>query len=272
MRVVGTTAQVVTAAMRSVTFDTTRQAFCVEAGITLGELYRELDWGWGVTIPGGSCQSVGIGGHATGGGFGMLSRQHGMVADHVEAVEVVTVGSNGTAKATIASRSANDPNRELWWAHTGGGGGNFGIVTRFWLRSPNATGSNPTTLLPQPPRALANTILTWQWSALGKADFVRLLGNYGAWHEQNSAPGAAATKLFSSLGASRKEFGVVSVVAQVDPTDSTASGLVAPYVNALRSGVSATPSVTSTGPLPWLTTVLNMPTVAAAYGITGPLR
>ncbi|MCM3887561.1 FAD-binding protein [Frankia sp. R82] len=258
--------------MRSVTFDASRKAFAVEAGVTLGELYRALDWGWGVTVPGGSCQTVGIGGHATGGGFGMLSRQHGIVADYIDAVEVVIVGANGVARAVVATGAQDDPNRELWWAHTGGGGGNFGVVTRFWLRSRSATTSDPTSLLPTPPRALANTVLTWSWSDLGRADFVRLLGNYGTWHELNSAPGSAGAKLFSALTAGRKEFGSVSVLAQVDPTDTAANGVVSSYLSAIRSGVAAVPTVFSSGNLPWLTTVLNLPTTAAVYAISGPLR
>ncbi|MFJ8686589.1 FAD-binding protein [Micromonospora wenchangensis] len=258
--------------MRSVTFDTTRNAFCVQGGVTLGDLYRRLDWGWGVTVPGGSCQSVGIGGHATGGGFGMLSRQHGIVADYLDAVEVVIVDATGTAKSVVASRAAGDPNRELWWAHTGGGGGNFGIVTRFWLRSATATGTNPSTLLPTPPGAVANTVLTWNWADVSRADFVRIMANYGTWHELNSAPGATGTKLFSALTANRSEYGRLSVVAQVDPTVSGNNTLRSSYVSAITAGVTATPTILDTGTRPWLTTTLNLPTTAAAFGITGPLR
>ena len=39
---------------------------------------------WNVTLPAGVCPTVGIGGHATGGGYGLLSRSHGVVADHIE--------------------------------------------------------------------------------------------------------------------------------------------------------------------------------------------
>src|SRR6185437_15568798 len=99
------------------------------------------------TIPAGMCPTVGIGGHCTGGGYGFLSRQHGAVVDHLEAVEVVVVDRSGTARTVRASRDPADPDHDLWWACAGGGGGNFGIVTRFWFRSPGATGADPGGLL-----------------------------------------------------------------------------------------------------------------------------
>jgi hypothetical protein len=58
----------------SVYYDRHRRAFAVEAGATLGRVYQSLDMSWGVTLPGGSCTGVGMGGHVTGGGFGRLGR------------------------------------------------------------------------------------------------------------------------------------------------------------------------------------------------------
>ncbi|WP_319687280.1 FAD-binding protein [Streptomyces sp. ME19-01-6] len=69
--------------MTAVYFDPGRNAFAVEAGATLGEVYRRLYLGWGVTIPGGWCPSVGVGGHVQGGSFGTLSRLHGLTVDHL---------------------------------------------------------------------------------------------------------------------------------------------------------------------------------------------
>jgi FAD/FMN-containing dehydrogenase len=40
-----------------------------------------------VTIPGGSCYSVGAGGHICGGGYGLLSRKYGLTVDHLVAVQ-----------------------------------------------------------------------------------------------------------------------------------------------------------------------------------------
>ena len=42
------------------------------------------------------------------------------------AVEVVTVDEAGRASSVVATRERSDPHRDLWWAYTGGGGGNFG--------------------------------------------------------------------------------------------------------------------------------------------------
>lgn len=129
--------------MTHVGYDPKFRAFVVEAGARLINVYEALYKGWGVTIPGGICYSVGAGGHIAGGGYGLLSRAHGLVVDHLYAVEVVVTDGKGGVRTVVATREKNDPNRELWWAHTGGGGGNFGLVTRYWFRSPGATGSEP---------------------------------------------------------------------------------------------------------------------------------
>ncbi|MEU4741758.1 hypothetical protein AB0G02_15010 [Actinosynnema sp. NPDC023658] len=49
---------------------------------------------WGTTIPGGSCATVGAGGHIVGGGYGLLSRRNGLTVDHLHGVEVVTAGAD----------------------------------------------------------------------------------------------------------------------------------------------------------------------------------
>jgi FAD/FMN-containing dehydrogenase len=124
-------------------------------GVTLGEAYRRLFAGWGVTVPAGWCPTVGAGGHVLGGGFGPLSRLLGLAVDYLYAVEVVVVDRRGRARRVVATRGRWDANRDLWWAHTGGGGGNFGVVTRYWFRTPGARSDDPSRLLPTPPGGLA---------------------------------------------------------------------------------------------------------------------
>ncbi|WP_157248413.1 FAD-dependent oxidoreductase [Nonomuraea typhae] len=180
--------------MNEVAFDAKRGAFVVEAGATLMQAYRTLYYGWGVTLPGGQCGGVAAGGHIMGGGYGPLSRRHGLTADYVHAVEVVVVDASGRARAVIADRG-----HDLWWAHTGGGGGNFGIVTRYWLRDPRARGNDPSQLLPRPPATVLSGVAIWGWEGMSKESFRRLLRNYGTWHERNSAADSPYTALWSSM-------------------------------------------------------------------------
>ena len=63
----------------------------VEGGATLWNVYETLFKEYNLTLPGGSCYSVGVGGHIVGGGYGLLSRQHGLTVDYLAAVDVVCV-------------------------------------------------------------------------------------------------------------------------------------------------------------------------------------
>ncbi len=104
----------------------------VEGGCTLWDVYSQMYKKWGVTILGGSCYSVGVGGHVCGGGYGLLSRLHGLTVDYLAGVEVVVVDENRQVHVVRAFHDDKVPEkRDLFWAHTGGGGGNFGIVTKY---------------------------------------------------------------------------------------------------------------------------------------------
>ncbi|MBY8853509.1 FAD-dependent oxidoreductase, partial [Saccharothrix sp. MB29] len=69
--------------MTDVAYDPTRRAFVVEAGARLMNVYEALFKNWNVTIPGGICYNVGVAGHISGGGYGLLSRAHGLTVDHL---------------------------------------------------------------------------------------------------------------------------------------------------------------------------------------------
>jgi hypothetical protein len=254
-----------------VSYDASRRAFAVQAGATLEKVYKTLYRGWGVTLPGGSCPSVGAGGHIAGGGYGVLSRLHGLTVDHLYGVEVVVVGADGTARLVTATREANDPNRDLWWAHTGGGGGNFGVVTRYWLRSPDATGTDPTTLLPKAPaEALVHTTVL-PWPGVTGDSFVRLIRNFGRWHEANSAPDSPTSALSAILALNQRSAGAIALLTQVN--DPAGEPLLTEFLDAVLAGIDA-PTRDAPRRLPWLhavyqtgtaTPVLNDPTLRADH-------
>ena len=71
----------------------------------------------------GTCPYVGSGGHAGQGGFGLLSRAWGLLADQITSLEIVT------ADGSILDASHTE-NEDLFWAATGAGA-SFGIITSF---------------------------------------------------------------------------------------------------------------------------------------------
>jgi hypothetical protein len=241
--------------MKRVYFDVERRAIAIEAGATVGEAFRALAEQWGTLVPLGEYPGVGIGGHVAGGDFGFLCRQHGLAADYLYAVEVVTVDGSGHARTVVATREPSDPNRELWWAHTGGGGGNFGIVTRYWFRSPDALGIDPGKLLPRTPDSVTTFTIEWSWDVLDERSFRRLLANYGRWSELNSSVDSPNTSLWSLLELHRKQFGKLFLRGLTTAGDA-AEGQIDDYLKSLSDGIAA-PQERKTATLSWLDFALN---------------
>jgi FAD/FMN-containing dehydrogenase len=244
-----------TSLMTNISYDPQMNAFAVEPGARLGEVYQKLFLGWGVTLPAGVSPNVGVGGHVVGGGFGFLCRQHGLAADHLYGVEVVVVDAMGTARSVVATREPSDPNRELWWAHTGGGGGNFGIVTRYWFRSPDATGNTPARLLPTAPASVLTFKATWDWHDVDEAAFTRLVRNYGEWCEQNSAADAPAANLYSTLALGHRQHGTLDLSGLVT-AGADADRLLDAHLAAITDGVGV-PHTRDTLRKSWLAFALD---------------
>ena len=225
-----------TSLMTGVDYDPEMDAFAVEAGATLGEAYRKLFLGWGVTIPAGETRELGVGGHVLGGAFGFLCRQHGLAADHLYGVEVVVVDEAGTARSVVATRETSDPNRDLWWAHTGGGGGNFGVVTRYWFRSPGARGPDPASLLPKAPNSVVAFRAAWRWEDIDEAAFARLVRNFGNWCERNRDADSPYAKLFSLLFLRHRQYGKVEMKG-LSTAGAEAERLFDEHLAAIADGV-----------------------------------
>ena len=206
--------------MKRVYYDAERGAVAVEAGATVGETFRTLFETWGVVIPLGEYPEIGLGGHVAGGAFGFLCRQLGLAADYLYAVEVVTVDERGRASSVVATREMSDPHRDLWWAHTGGGGGNFGVVTRYWFRSPGASGEDPAKLLPRAPESITTfkggmeLERTWTLAAFlhGPADLSPGRPRQEPlvlWCERNSDAASPFTSLWTLFEIHRQQFGKI---------------------------------------------------------------
>jgi hypothetical protein len=209
---------------------------CVLGGATLWNVYETLFKNYDLALPGGSCYSVGVGGHIVGGGYGLLSRQFGLVVDYLTGVDVVCVNRHGQARLVRARKG--DPKTEgLLWAHTGGGGGNFGIVTAYYF-----------TGLPRPPDQVRVAITAWQWDDLTQDSFATLLGNFGTFMQANSSPSSPYAGLFALLHANHMSAGKISMTTQVA---GPAFDLLGTFLTQLNAGMPTAPTTTVVT-LPWL--------------------
>jgi FAD/FMN-containing dehydrogenase len=140
----------------------------IGAGAQLIDVYAKL-WNRRVTIPAGSCPTVGISGLVLGGGVGFSGRKFGTTSDNVRQLTIVT--ADGRVRVCNAHQ-----NSDLFWACRGGGGGNFGIVTSFVF------GTHPV-------NRVSTFFIEWPW-----ADAARVVRAWQAW-----AP-HAPSGLFSVCG------------------------------------------------------------------------
>ncbi|MET8678434.1 FAD-binding oxidoreductase [Streptomyces sp. NPDC004647] len=115
----------------------------VGAGAKLIDVYSRLG-AHGVTVPAGSCPTVGISGLTLGGGHGVVSRAYGLTCDSLLSATLVTADGR-----TLTCDK--DRNRDLFWALRGAGNGNFGVVTELRFRTHKA------------PRAVS-AHLRWPWT------------------------------------------------------------------------------------------------------------
>jgi FAD/FMN-containing dehydrogenase len=126
-----------------VTVNQTAGTATIGAGAALVDVYAQLA-DQGVSIPAGSCPTVGLSGLTLGGGIGVVTRRYGLTCDRlIEADVVVADGSTLTCNATS--------HPDLYWALRGGGG-SFGVVTSMTLGTHAAD-------------PLAHAFVAWPWSA-----------------------------------------------------------------------------------------------------------
>jgi len=111
--------------MHQVDIDTDRKVAETGGGALLGNL-DDASLPHGLVTTAGVVSHTGVGGYTTGGGFGRLNRKYGLTIDNLVGAEIVT--ADGMVRYVDAQREP-----DLFWAIRGGGG-NFGVVTRFDYR------------------------------------------------------------------------------------------------------------------------------------------
>lgn len=112
-------------AMREVEVDPVRRVATVEGGATWREV-NDATSAHGLATTGGVISTTGVGGLTLGGGLGWLMGCHGLAVDNLLSVELVTAEGE-----ILEASEASHP--DLFWALRGGGG-NFGVASRFSFR------------------------------------------------------------------------------------------------------------------------------------------
>ncbi len=111
--------------MKALQIDVEGRTAWAETGLTAGE-YTTAAGVHGLATGFGDTGTVGIGGITLGGGVGYLVRKHGLTIDSLSAADIVTADGQ-------LLRVDNESHPDLFWAMRGGGG-NFGVATRFQFR------------------------------------------------------------------------------------------------------------------------------------------
>lgn len=89
----------------------------------------------GLFVPTGQCKKVALGGHVQTGGYGQLMRSFGLLADHVEELEIVTMAYDDDEKDMIAKVQTIDKSKpDVFFALLGGSPGNFGVLTHVQMK------------------------------------------------------------------------------------------------------------------------------------------
>ncbi|MEV5754652.1 FAD-dependent oxidoreductase [Actinoallomurus sp. NPDC052308] len=153
--------------MSAIRADAPSETATIGAGARLIDVYDKLSAA-DVSIPAGSCPTVGISGLTLGGGIGVVSRAHGVLSDNLRAIELVTADGR---KLTCDAKN----NSDLFWACRGGGGATFGVVTSF-------------TFATHPTSEIVVFFLNWPWSAARSA--------IDAW-QHSREPEYAASQIFT---------------------------------------------------------------------------
>ncbi|GFP95939.1 reticuline oxidase-like protein [Phtheirospermum japonicum] len=149
--------------LRSIEINLDDETAWAQAGATLGELYYKI---WEKSkvhaFPAGVCPTIGLGGHISGGGYGILLRKYGLSVDNLVDAKIVDT------KGRVLDRKGMG--EDVFWAIQGGGGASFGIILAYKIKLVRVP---PVVTIFQVPRTLEEnaTDLVHRWQYVtDKAD------------------------------------------------------------------------------------------------------
>ncbi len=146
--------------------------YYIDVGYGNWDMYRMFNNMFDTTLPAGSCYSVGLGGHITGGGYGIFSRAFGLTVDYLSAVDVVAM-PKGAPTPELYEKVSPVSHPDLFWALRGGGGGNFGIITRYYFQN-----------TPKSPQYLYSTAFSVDWENISEDVFKNLLNYFTCFSQE----------------------------------------------------------------------------------------
>lgn len=204
--------------MRTVELDSEGLAV-VGAGARLGELAAALE-PHGMTLPTGLCPDVGVAGLTLGGGFGMLGRRYGLMADRLLGARVVL------ADARVIDCDEHH-HADLFWALRGAGAGEFGTVTSFLFE-------------PVPTPACTAFRLVWEGRHA-----IALVDAWQGWSP--SAPDELAASILVSVPADPAAPPLVTLMGVLLGSEAETEALL----SALVAMANAEPALSERARLPW---------------------
>ncbi|MEM7426377.1 MAG: FAD-binding protein, partial [Pseudomonadota bacterium] len=237
----------------------------IEGGCTLFNVYTQLFKQWNRTIPAGSCYSVGAGGHICGGGYGLLSRLHGLTVDYLYGVEIITIDEGGAPRLHKVTREdKGEREQNLYWAVRGGGGGNFGIITKYLYKLDE---------IPAPPENVYYVSYAWDWSRMSRGQFADLLAAYGGYFSEYHAPGQEQNRLFALLHLTTFVSSQLSLTVQVAGGDQVALDIWEQFngrlLEAAHEPVVRTTAIPFHAPPGGPTNIRRMPWIEATQTLDG---
>lgn len=130
-----------------------QRGYYLSSGETNWSAFNKIFKHWGVVLPGGSCYSVGLGGHISGGGDGIMSRLYGTTVDWLTGIEIVVKDDpDQPAYVKYVGEKSEGDDADLFWACKGAGNGNFGVITKYYFKE-----------LPKAPEGAVISTLAFNW-------------------------------------------------------------------------------------------------------------